>query len=195
MLCIDALCVKRHSCGAIARLEAAGMSGSIPMAGRPRRGRIEGSWPSRAALSRRSRPCCKRVSKRCVWANSGAIVLTAICAHKSRGCGANVRHLDKRIGFAALPSGSEDRVPDSGRRSTLNTKAAQVNCPLRMRCISSMPAIVIAALRDCSNPNIAAMRCLTLRWSCSIRLLRYFDDRSLVSVGREPSAFSSRTAR
>jgi hypothetical protein len=39
---------------------------------------------------------------------------------------ANVRHADKRAGFAVLPSGSEYRIPDSGRRSTLNTKAAQV---------------------------------------------------------------------
>src|ERR1700726_2766360 len=52
------------------------------MAARPGRKRIEGGWPSRAALSRRSRSCYKRVSKRCVWANSGAIVLTAICAHQ-----------------------------------------------------------------------------------------------------------------
>jgi hypothetical protein len=41
-----------------------------------------------------------------------------------------VRHADKRVGFAALPLGSEYRVPDSGRRSTLNTKAAQVELPL-----------------------------------------------------------------
>jgi hypothetical protein len=30
----------------------------------------------------------------------------------------------------------------------------------------------------------------TLRWSCSIRLLRYYDDRSLVSFGREPSVLA-----
>ena len=51
--------------------------------------------------------------------------------------------------------------------------------PLRMRCISSMPAIVIAACRKPLKPHITAMRCLTPRWSCSIRLFRYFDARSL----------------
>ena len=45
------------------------------------------------------------------------------------------------------------------------------------------------------KPNITAMRCFTPRWSCSIRLFRYFDERSFVSEGSEPSAFSSRTAR
>jgi hypothetical protein len=44
----------------------------------------------------------------------------------NKECGANVRHADKRVGIAALPSGSEYCVPDCGRRSTLNTKAAQV---------------------------------------------------------------------
>jgi hypothetical protein len=36
---------------------------------------------------------------------------------------------------------------------------------------------------------------LHARWSCSIKLFRYFDDRSFVSAGNQPSAFSSRTAR
>jgi hypothetical protein len=35
----------------------------------------------------------------------------------------------------------------------------------------------------------------TLRWSCSIRLFRYFDDRNFVAKGSEPSTLSSRTAR
>jgi hypothetical protein len=41
-----------------------------------------------------------------------------------------VRHADKRVGFAALLSGSEYRVPDSGRSSTLNTEAAQIELSL-----------------------------------------------------------------
>jgi hypothetical protein len=69
------------------------------------------------------------------------------------------------------------------------------NCPFRMRCSNSMPAIVIAAFLNRLKPSITAMRCFTPRWSCSIRLFRYFDERSLVFVGRQPSAFSSRTAR
>src|SRR5882724_11400284 len=64
-----------------------------------------------------------------------------------------------------------------------------------MRCSSSMPAIVIAALLNALKPSITAMRCFTPRWSCSIRLFRYFDERSLVFAGSPPSAFSSRTAR
>ena len=36
------------------------------------------------------------------------------------------------------------------------------------------------------------MRCFTPRWSCSIRLFRYFDQRSFVSEGSEPSAFTWR---
>src|SRR6202035_3051096 len=69
------------------------------------------------------------------------------------------------------------------------------NCPLRMRCINSMRAIVIAAPAKPLKPRIAAIRCFTPRCSCSIRLFKYFDDRSFVSAGSKPSAFSSRTAR
>src|SRR5882757_11003470 len=51
-----------------------------------------------------------------------------------------------------------------------------------MRCSSSMPAIVIAAFLNRLKPSITAMRCFTLRWSCSIRLFRYFDERSVASA-------------
>ena len=68
-------------------------------------------------------------------------------------------------------------------------------CSLRMRCINSIPAIVIAAVVKPLKPSIVAIRCFTPRWSCSIRLFKYFDDRSFVSAGSKPSAFSSRTAR
>jgi hypothetical protein len=46
-----------------------------------------------------------------------------------------------------------------------------------------MPAIVIAAFLNPLKPSITAMRCFTPRWSCSIRLFRYFDERSFVSAG------------
>src|ERR1700733_7554797 len=69
------------------------------------------------------------------------------------------------------------------------------NCPLRMRCINSIPAIVIAAVAKPLKPSIVAIRCFTPRWSCSIRLFKYFDDRSFVSAGSKPSPFSLRTAR
>ena len=45
------------------------------------------------------------------------------------------------------------------------------NCPLRMRCINSIPAIVIAAVAKPLKPSIVAICCFTPRWSCSIRLL------------------------
>jgi hypothetical protein len=66
---------------------------------------------------------------------------------------------------------------------------------LRMRCSSSMPAIVIAAFPNSLKPSITAILCFTPRWSCSTRLFRYFDERSLVFAGSQPSALSSRTAR
>jgi len=47
-----------------------------------------------------------------------------------RGCGANVRHADMCVAFAVLPSGSEYRVPDSGRSFALSTKTAQVELSL-----------------------------------------------------------------
>jgi hypothetical protein len=37
------------------------------------------------------------------------------------------------------------------------------NCPLRMRCINSIPAIVIAALAKPFKPSIVAIRCFTPR--------------------------------
>src|ERR1700722_662068 len=46
------------------------------------------------------------------------------------GCGANVRHADMCVAFAVLPSGSEYRVPDSGRSFALSTKTAQVELSL-----------------------------------------------------------------
>jgi hypothetical protein len=49
----------------------------------------------------------------------------ALASHPLRGCGANVRHADKRVRFAALPPGSEYRVPDSGRSSALDTETPQ----------------------------------------------------------------------
>ncbi len=58
-----------------------------------------------------------------------------------------------------------------------------------------MPAVVIAAFLNCLKPSIGPMRCLMLRWSCSIKLFRYFEERSFGFAGNEPSAFSSRTAR
>ena len=47
------------------------------------------------------------------------------------------------------------------RRRAIIPGRRRPNCSLRMRCISSMPAIVIAALRNCLNPSVTQKRCLT----------------------------------
>jgi hypothetical protein len=78
---------------------------------------------------------------------------------------------------------------------SLRRNARRSNWPLWIRRSSSTPAIVIAAVLNHLNPSIGPMRSFTPRWSCSIRLLRYFDDRSFVSANNRPSAFISRTAR
>src|SRR5260370_33289443 len=61
-----------------------------------------------------------------------------------------------------------------------------------------MPAIVIAAFLNLLKPSITAMRCFTPRWSCSIRLFRYFDERSFVFLagrgsGNSRNGHSSKT--
>src|SRR5450759_4658138 len=53
-----------------------------------------------------------------------------------------------------------------------------------MRCVSSMPAMVIEAHRKRFNPSIGPKRSLIDRWSCSIRLFKYFEDRILVRSRR-----------
>ena len=103
-----------------------------------------------------------------------------------------------RIGGAALPSGSEYCVPDSGRSPTLNTQTPQAE-------LSFADAVdqfntgdrdhCIAELLEPQHHSNALLDASVVLFNQVIELLRYFDDRSLVSVGREPSAFSSRTAR
>src|SRR5882757_5910497 len=64
-----------------------------------------------------------------------------------------------------------------------------------MRCINSMPEIVVAAPLNRLKPSMTFVRDLMFRWSCSIKLFRYFEDLTSVSAGSKPSAFISRTAR
>jgi len=72
---------------------------------------------------------------------------------------------------------------------------ARLDYSLRMRCINSIPAIVVAALLNRLKPSITFVLDLMFRWSCSIKLFRYFEDRTFVSSASRPSAFISRTAR
>jgi hypothetical protein len=60
---------------------------------------------------------------------------------------------------------------------------------------SKQPAIMVAAFPKRVKPSIALILDLMLRWSCSIKLFKYFDDRKVVSFGSDSSAFISRTAR
>ena len=45
----------------------------------------------------------------------------------------------------------QDNIPDGGRSDVLED---EVELPLRMRCINSMPEIVVAALLNRLNPSI-----------------------------------------
>jgi hypothetical protein len=71
----------------------------------------------------------------------------------------------------------------------------RLNCPLYMRRINSIPASVIEAALKRLKPSIGPVRAFSPRWSCSIKLFKYFDERRFVSAGNKPSSFISRTAR
>ncbi|KKB60909.1 hypothetical protein WM40_26395 [Robbsia andropogonis] len=64
-----------------------------------------------------------------------------------------------------------------------------------MRCINSMPEIVTTVFLNRLKPSITFVLDLMFRWSCSITLFRYLEDRIFVSSGNTPSALISRTAR
>jgi hypothetical protein len=83
----------------------------------------------------------------------------------------------------------EDGIPDGERRGVFEARNGEVKLPLANAGINSMPAIVVAALPSRLKPSIMFVRDLMFRWFCSIRLLRYFEDRTFVSSGSRPSAF------
>lgn len=58
-----------------------------------------------------------------------------------------------------------------------------------------MPEIVTAADAKLLKPSMDRVLDLMPRWSCSIRLFRYFEERNFVRLGSTPSARISRTAR
>ena len=111
------------------------------------------------------------------------------------GSGANSRRRKASRGVLSRLQAWSTAFHTAGASRPWTPRRPSPNCPLRMRCINSMPAIVIAAVAKPLKPSIVAIRCFTPRWSCSIRLFKYFDDRSFVSAGSKPSAFGSRTAR
>ncbi len=91
----------------------------------------------------------------------------------------------------------EDRTAfhTAGRAVSLRPILVRSNWPLRMRCINSMPETVAKAFLNRLKPSITFVLDLMFRWSCSIILFRYFEDRTFVCSGSRPSAFISRTAR
>jgi hypothetical protein len=84
-------------------------------------------------------------------------------------------------GEAAL-LGCQDCIPDCGRASIPKTRPTEVELPLVDPSQQFDPCYGDAALLTSLNPSIGPTRDFTPRWSCSIRLFRYFDDRSFVSA-------------
>ena len=82
-----------------------------------------------------------------------------------------------------------------GVAASFRSTVARLNWPLRIRWISSIPEIVVAALLNRLKPSMTFVRDLMLRWSCSIKLFKYFEDLTSVSAGSKPSALISRTTR
>jgi aryl-alcohol dehydrogenase-like predicted oxidoreductase len=125
-----------------------------------------------------------------------AETLEAMAALKRAG---KVRHLalvqtvesrtEQGLG-ACRGSRGEHCIPNLGSGSVLDAKHPEFELIL-IRCMSSMPAIVVTARRKCLKPSIGPSRSLTDRRSCSIKLLRYLDDRI---SHRFPAECSSRTS-
>ena len=65
---------------------------------------------------------------------------------------------------------------------------------LRSARITSKPLIVAYAVFSVLNPRTGRINSLSLPWSASMTLLRYFTCLCLASVGHFPSAFSSAMA-
>jgi hypothetical protein len=98
------------------------------------------------------------------------------------GSGANSRRRKaSRVVLSRLQAWST-AFHTAGASRSWTPRRPSPNCPLRMRCINSIPGIVIAAVAKPLKPSIVAIRCFTPRWSCSIRLFKYFDDRNFVSA-------------
>src|SRR5262249_30759171 len=56
------------------------------------------------------------------------------------------------------------------------------SCPLRMTCMTSMPAMVQRAAQNDLKPSIGRVIRFTARWSCSTMLLRYLQWRMAIAV-------------
>jgi hypothetical protein len=110
----------------------------------------------------------------------------------------HLRTFDSRLDisfFAPVPYASAIAHSDFLEQSRRRRPRPNENCPLRMRCASSMPAIVMAAFLNDLNPAIDSQRRLIARWSCSMRLFRYLFVRTLTLRQHGCSRRSSHKAR
>ena len=106
-----------------------------------------------------------------------------------------MRHADMRVGCGALPSGSEYRVPDCGRSSAVNTETPQA----RLSLTDAVHQFNAGDRDSCVAKQLEPQHHSNAQLDAAVVLLdqiiEVFDDCSVVSVGSEPSAFNSRTAR
>src|SRR5271166_2590401 len=98
------------------------------------------------------------------------------------GSGANKVQANADLRQGSFYAAASTAFQTAGVLPPLRRSLPRLNCPLWIRRSSSTPAIVIVAVLNCLKPSIGPMRSLTPRWSCSIRLFRYFDERSFVSA-------------
>ncbi len=56
-------------------------------------------------------------------------------------------------------------VQTAGAVVSLSRRRARPDCPVRMRCINSIPGVVFAALPKRLKPSMTFVLDLTLRWS------------------------------
>jgi hypothetical protein len=91
------------------------------------------------------------------------------------------------------------RVPRPRQRAQLRLedRVPSANCPLRMRCVSSMPAIVVAAFLNRLKSSITARRCFTHRWVLLNQIIQLFRRTHLRFQGQQAIAlqFARRTVR
>src|SRR5271165_3513636 len=100
----------------------------------------------------------------------------------SEGSGANKVQANADLRQGSFYAAASTAFQTAGVLPSLRRSLPRLNCPLWIRRSSLTPAIVSVAVQNCLKPSIGPMRSLTPRWSCSIRLFRYFDERSFVSA-------------
>src|SRR5208282_95461 len=104
-----------------------------------------------------------------------------VAAH-GEGSGANKVQANADLRQGSFYAAASTAFQTAGVLPSLRHSLPRLNCLLWIRRSNSMPAIVTAAVLNRLKPSIGPMRSLTPRWSCSIRLFRYFDERSFVSA-------------